>query len=293
MKDIKAQFDQHEAPVDEQAWENIAQDERVVKYNKARRLRRWATISIPAALTIVAVVTAIALHEPKEVVTQANTGKVTERAAQQTNSNSVNAVESNITQNQNVGEQPATVSTQQALTTNVTNEVAAPANADVKPTVAQVPVVHTPVASAPNKTTLAQNNNATQTAPSTNAKRPDSQPSSAPTQTITKAENSNTLPENEVPTTNYNLYIPNSFTPNGDGKNDLFKVVADFPVQNYEMTIFSRSGDRVFTTRDIETGWDGQKYGSVMQEGAYVYVIKYTDPDGKTSSRKGQVILLK
>jgi len=70
------------------------------------------------------------------------------------------------------------------------------------------------------------------------------------------------------------LYIPNTFTPNGDGVNDEFKPKGD-GLTKYEMLIYDRWGNMVFYSDDINKGWSGKANGGrdVAQEDAYVYVI--------------------
>lgn len=296
MKDIKTQFDQFEVPVDEQGWESIAKDGSVIKYNKARRLHRWATISIPvAAIAIVAVITAVTLSKPKDVNTQTKTGEVVETATIATTQQQESAVVTHASQKPSLESQPVDNPTMPTSTTiNVSNEVTDISIVEPNLALKHTPVIHVPAISNPSKTPQTGNSTISVPTPAASTQATYSQPISIPEQTIEQPIVSKSLNENsEDQTSNYNIYIPNSFTPNGDGKNDLFKAVADFPVKDYEMSIFSRSGDRVFTTRNIETGWDGQKYGAVMQEDIYIYIIKYTDPDGKMSTRKGQVLLLK
>ena len=58
------------------------------------------------------------------------------------------------------------------------------------------------------------------------------------------------------------IYIPNAFTPNGDGKNDLLKV---FPVgfKSFDyVAVFNRYGEQVFFTKDWNQGWDGRVNGN-------------------------------
>ncbi len=69
--------------------------------------------------------------------------------------------------------------------------------------------------------------------------------------------------------------IPNAFTPNGDGRNDLFKPEFDFIPNNYLMRIFDRRGNIVFETADFSKAWDGTgKDGQAVAEGAYIYYIR-------------------
>lgn len=77
------------------------------------------------------------------------------------------------------------------------------------------------------------------------------------------------------------FYVPNSFTPNSDGKNDEFIPVAG-NIEKWEMCIFSRWGQKVFFTADPTLGWDGSVDGKPGAPGTYVYEISYNVfEDGK------------
>jgi len=74
----------------------------------------------------------------------------------------------------------------------------------------------------------------------------------------------------------YLFYIPNSFTPDGNGINDVFRPLGkdvDF-VDNYNMQIFNRWGTLVFETSVIEEGWDGTYKGAPVSDGVYIWKIK-------------------
>ena len=89
------------------------------------------------------------------------------------------------------------------------------------------------------------------------------------------------------------LYIPNAFSPNGDGKNDVLKV---FPVGIKSFTffaIYNRYGEMVFKTNDYTHGWDGTFRGIRQDAGTFVVVAQATDYKGNTISTKGTVILLR
>ena len=86
------------------------------------------------------------------------------------------------------------------------------------------------------------------------------------------------------------LWVPNSFTPNGDGINDTFHPKGT-QVENFSMKIFNRWGEIIFQTSSIENGWDGMINGELCGEGAYVFIITYKGEDGKTVQQKGTIIL--
>ncbi|MEI7595570.1 MAG: gliding motility-associated C-terminal domain-containing protein [Bacteroidota bacterium] len=70
------------------------------------------------------------------------------------------------------------------------------------------------------------------------------------------------------------VYIPNTFTPEGNGINEVFKVIS-VSIIDFEMYIFNRWGEKMFYSNDIEMGWDGTWSGSPCKEDVYCYQIKY------------------
>lgn len=77
---------------------------------------------------------------------------------------------------------------------------------------------------------------------------------------------------------NTSIYIPNTFTPNGDGKNDVFMPVGEY-VENFHLWIFDRWGNLIFETTDITKGWDGHANGGaeLAQIDTYVWKVTYND----------------
>jgi gliding motility-associated-like protein len=69
-------------------------------------------------------------------------------------------------------------------------------------------------------------------------------------------------------------FIPSAFTPNGDGKNDVFRLVSKGDIRLKELQIFNRYGQRVFISNDIESGWNGSVNGSPADVGTYFYFLK-------------------
>lgn len=93
----------------------------------------------------------------------------------------------------------------------------------------------------------------------------------------------------------FNVHIPNSFTPNFDGKNDVFMPVFTpygLDTKSFEMEIFDRWGHQMFHSVDVTKGWDGTIQGVTAKEGTYVYRVRFRDLDGRTYSRNGYVTLL-
>lgn len=76
--------------------------------------------------------------------------------------------------------------------------------------------------------------------------------------------------------------LPNSFTPNGDGKNDIFKVLGNLKVEAFEFNIYNRYGQKIFSTTNVNYGWDGMVNGVLQKTGVFIYTIKYIISDTKT-----------
>jgi len=87
------------------------------------------------------------------------------------------------------------------------------------------------------------------------------------------------------------ISIPNSFTPNSDGLNDQFKVYGKF-INSYELQIFNRWGEVLFSTNDLDTGWDGTTKGQKAPIGNYVYWIKIKDLSNNEHIRTGSILIL-
>ncbi len=90
------------------------------------------------------------------------------------------------------------------------------------------------------------------------------------------------------------FYIPSAFTPNGDGRNDVFKPSYKCFFTNYKMAVFDRFGKTIFTATNADNGWDGLVNGQQQPIGVYIWEISYTDTlTGKTVKRTGTVVLVR
>jgi gliding motility-associated-like protein len=74
---------------------------------------------------------------------------------------------------------------------------------------------------------------------------------------------------------NCKMYVPNAFSPNGDGVNDLFQPYSNCTLENFEMKIFDRWGTLLFQTQNADTGWNGMYRGQEAESTAYLYYIQY------------------
>ncbi len=92
----------------------------------------------------------------------------------------------------------------------------------------------------------------------------------------------------------FEFFIPNAFTPNGDGLNDTFKGEG-IGIVSYEMIIFDRWGNLIFTTYDLNFGWNGTANGGnqICQQDVYVYKVVLTDVFNVYHTYIGDVTLIK
>jgi gliding motility-associated-like protein len=88
------------------------------------------------------------------------------------------------------------------------------------------------------------------------------------------------------------LYTPNSFTPNGDGVNDIFKIDG-INVIEFEISIFNRWGEKMFFSSNIDNSWNGMKNSKLVQEGIYSFQIQVLGKDGIFSKNSGTVNLMR
>ncbi len=92
------------------------------------------------------------------------------------------------------------------------------------------------------------------------------------------------------------IHVPNAFTPNDDGINDVFLPVVAGPVDRFQLDIFDRWGERIHSTENRNAGWDGTYAGVLSQDGIYVWTLTYRvlGPEGVKSERlTGHVTLLR
>jgi gliding motility-associated-like protein len=92
--------------------------------------------------------------------------------------------------------------------------------------------------------------------------------------------------------TNPQIFVPTAFTPNGDGKNDLFRPIG-VGIKNMEyFRVYNRWGQMVFSTTENGRGWDGTIGGKTQSTNTFVWIVKGIDYLGKPFFRKGNVTLI-
>ena len=90
------------------------------------------------------------------------------------------------------------------------------------------------------------------------------------------------------------LYVPNAFTPNRDGKNDVFRASFGENIIAFELVVYNRWGQRLFESSEVGRGWDGRFKGQLQPQGAYSWMIRYKVTDlPQEQILKGTVILVR
>jgi gliding motility-associated-like protein len=89
------------------------------------------------------------------------------------------------------------------------------------------------------------------------------------------------------------LFVPNGFTPNGDGLNDYLKMLSvGYAKINY-FRVFNRWGEKVFETNEIGKGWDGRYKNQMADVGTYFWTLSVNNRFGKEEMIKGDVTLIR
>jgi gliding motility-associated-like protein len=92
-------------------------------------------------------------------------------------------------------------------------------------------------------------------------------------------------------TKDWNVYIPNAFTPNGDADNDVF-IPVGYGLSQIKLLIFDRWGTQIFAGDENNPGWDGKLKGKLCEQGVYVYQVEIKTMAGNTFKKVGHVTLL-
>jgi gliding motility-associated-like protein len=89
------------------------------------------------------------------------------------------------------------------------------------------------------------------------------------------------------------IFIPTAFSPNGDGKNDFFNFSFPADIKDMSLSIFNRTGNKVYEGRGNTISWDGNYNGVRQPVSVYVYTINYTDRNGNRKNLKGTLTLIR
>ncbi|WEK18844.1 MAG: putative Ig domain-containing protein [Candidatus Pedobacter colombiensis] len=89
-----------------------------------------------------------------------------------------------------------------------------------------------------------------------------------------------------------NIFVPNTFTPNGDGKNDVFYVYGN-TIAKLRLRVYNQWGQFLYESLTIQNGWDGTYKGEMQPNGVYVYYLEVEFNDGTKATKKGTITLLR
>jgi gliding motility-associated-like protein len=95
------------------------------------------------------------------------------------------------------------------------------------------------------------------------------------------------------PNASADFFLPNAFSPNGDGRNDLFFPFSVNMKEIRYFRIFNRWGELVFETKKFGEGWDGMYKGQKQSTDSYFWTIEGVSEEGKTINKYGNVLLVK
>ncbi|MEM9981652.1 MAG: gliding motility-associated C-terminal domain-containing protein, partial [Bacteroidota bacterium] len=88
------------------------------------------------------------------------------------------------------------------------------------------------------------------------------------------------------------LFLPSAFTPNGDQLNDIFSGKGVF-ISEYSLEIFNKNGLKVFTSNELQEGWDGRYNQQDQPADTYLYVAEIKDVNGRTQQYQGTLQLIR
>lgn len=92
---------------------------------------------------------------------------------------------------------------------------------------------------------------------------------------------------------NCGVFMPTAFSPNGDGKNDIFRAVVHDDVTAFSLSVYGRWGQLIFHSDNRDQGWDGMFRGNQMPVGNYIYMLTYTDSKGQAMKQAGTLVMVR
>lgn len=293
-KTLKEHFETYRPPVNEAGWARLDSDPALIRNRRIRKLHKFLPIGA-AGITIAAVAVAlcIALPRPERTATAvADTAQPATSAAHDgtaaTTALPLPRPEATASATSNTIAAPAaTAATAPAHFNGKINRpdetvpVPAPGNSTERISLKPLsPVAGQPVLSVSPLPTLRLATMEPKTA--------DTDIQETSTDTIGPAPTNVTEPTR--------LFLaPNAFTPNNDGINDLFLLQCNEPCTFFELDVYTRNGENIFSTKHIDQGWNGKRLdnGDPLPQSVYVYTVKYRTAEGKSGTEHGQILLIR
>jgi gliding motility-associated-like protein len=261
-------------------WENILKDVALKKYNRIQRLKKsaWYGTAVVSVITVIAVAFYITSKNPKNTPVPQKEIVALSETIQEEKTASVfeeTAISHELPQNSS----PSAVSVKPAAHTHYHTEITQKTE-ETKSVEKEEPVKISIPSAKQSIVNSSINRKALPNIP-------------IETRNTPEEEDDNEFSTQIEPVTNTLVHIPDAFTPNRDGLNDIFLIHPSGAIFNYEISIYDRLGQLVYHSKQIETGWDGNFKGEPAPQGTYVYIITFTDVEKKKMIRQGPILLIR
>jgi gliding motility-associated-like protein len=89
------------------------------------------------------------------------------------------------------------------------------------------------------------------------------------------------------------FYIPSAFTPNGDGRNDIFRPMLFGNVKRYQFAVYNRWGEVIYLTTELSKGWNGKFDSSTQDTNVFVWSCTFQLEGEEIKTEKGTVVLIR
>jgi gliding motility-associated-like protein len=90
----------------------------------------------------------------------------------------------------------------------------------------------------------------------------------------------------------FDIFLPNGFSPNGDNVNDIF-LLRGRGIKDFILNVYDRWGELIFTSNNLNYGWDGTFNSKPLMSGTYVYTLSYTNFKNVNKFTKGNLTLIR
>lgn len=299
MKEIgqffKDRLDQVNPEVPDQLWSNIQKSPDLQKFNRLSRLKRGMLYYATPFIAVIAIALVVWQFSGKK-----NTESNSVIEANQETKTILVSQQETINENTKSVEVTTPVSEHKSNATSVINNnsknnesVKIPNSTPTNTSTINNTIVTSPKTSPAEIITNKQNTSPVAVKKTEKSQVLEQNPKNSNNTTADQSTQSSASNSTTIPDTEKQLFIPKGFTPNNDGTNDQFFVVADWEVESFEMMIFNRGGGMVFKSSDIQQGWDGTSNNVEVPQGVYVYKIMYKNQYGDQKILKGTLTLIR
>ena len=299
MKEIgqffKDRLDQVNPEVPDQLWSNIQKSPDLQKFNRLSRLKRGMLYYATPFIAVIAIALVVWQFSGKK-----NTESNSVIEANQETKTILVSQQETINENTKSVEVTTPVSEHKSNATSVINNnsknnesVKIPNSTPTNTSTINNTIVTSPKTSPAEIITNKQNTSPVAVKKTEKSQVIEQNPKNSNNTTADQSTQSSASNSTTIPDTEKQLFIPKGFTPNNDGTNAQFFVVADWEVESFEMMIFNRGGGMVFKSSDIQQGWDGTSNNVEVPQGVYVYKIMYKNQYGDQKILKGTLTLIR